>query len=140
MVSQLQSCVLNKDVKKRILVIDDNADTLILLRCVLEDICKWDVITVKSGYEGLDKAKTETLDVIILDGVMPEMDAFNFLKQLRSNPDMQTLPVILLTACVTLPEQISLLDAHISGVIIKPFDPLSLGEQVAQFLGWTIVT
>ncbi len=57
MVSQLQSCVLNKDVKKRILVIDDNTDTLILLRCVLEDICKWDVVTVKSGYEGLDKAQ-----------------------------------------------------------------------------------
>ncbi len=47
MESQLQSCVLNKDVKKRILVIDDNADTLILIRCVLEDICQWDVVMLQ---------------------------------------------------------------------------------------------
>ncbi|MBD2570678.1 response regulator [Anabaena lutea] len=138
MESQLQSCVLNKDVKKRILVIDDNADTLILLQCVLEDICKWDVITVKSADEGLVKATTETLDVIILDGVMPEMDALNFLTQLRSNPNTQTLPVILLTGSIIIAEQISFLDYNVSGVIIKPFDPLSLCEQVAQFLGWTI--
>ncbi len=138
MVSQLQSCVLNKDVKRRILVIDDNTDTLILLQCVLEDVCKWDVITVNSGYEGLVKATTETLDVIILDGVMPEMDALNFLKQLRSNPKTQPLPVILLTGSVTVAEQISFLNYNVSGVIIKPFDPLSLCEQLAQFLGWTI--
>ncbi|BAZ29328.1 two-component response regulator [Cylindrospermum sp. NIES-4074] len=136
--SQLQFCASNKMAKKRILVIDDNADILTLVQCCLEDICGWNVITASSGYEGLVKVMTEKTDAIILDGLMPGMDSLMFLKELRSNPENQSLPVVLLTGSITLTKEIPLLDLDVVGTITKPFDPLLLSEQVAQFLGWTI--
>ena len=70
--SNLQSCITNTIAKKKILVVDDNADILILLQYSLEDMGGWDVITASSGNEALIKVKAEKPDAIILDGIMPE--------------------------------------------------------------------
>lgn len=134
----LKNCVLDSSVKKRVLLIDDNTDIVTLLQYSLEDICGWSVITANSGREGLIKANTETIDAIILDGIMPDMDGLMFLQTLKNLPEKQNLPVILLTGSMTLTEQINALGFHLSGTIIKPFDPLSICEKIAQFLGWTL--
>jgi DNA-binding response OmpR family regulator len=136
--SDLQSGITNTIVKKKILVIDDNADILLLLQYSLEDIGGWDVITASSGNEALIKVKAEKPDAIILDGIMPCMNGLIFLKELRTIAEMQFLPVVLLTGSTSLAEDILSLDLDVVGTIIKPFNPILLAEQIAQFFGWKI--
>ncbi|MBD2384196.1 response regulator [Cylindrospermum sp. FACHB-282] len=136
--SKLQSCTPDKMVKKKILVIDDNPDIRTLVQYSLEDIGGWDVVTASSGCEGLAKVMAEKPDAIILDGIMPEMGSLAFLKELRTSPDFQFLPVVLVTGCTKLTEHILCSNLDVVGAIIKPFDPMLLSEQVAKLLGWTL--
>ncbi|MBS3025748.1 MAG: response regulator [Dolichospermum sp. DET50] len=136
--SDLQSSITQTIAKKKILVVDDNTDILILLQYCLQDIGGWDVITASSGNEALIKVKAEKPDAIILDGIMPQMNGLMFLKELRSIPEMQSLPVILLTGSTILTEDIPLLDLDVVGTITKPFEPMLITQQIAQFLGWKI--
>jgi CheY-like chemotaxis protein len=136
--NNLESGVPNTIVKKKILVVDDNTDILILLQYSLQDMGGWDVITASSGNEGLIKVKAENPDAIILDGIMPQMSGLMFLKELRKIPEMQSLPVILLTGSTILTKDIELLDLDVVGTIIKPFDIMLITQQIAQFLGWKI--
>jgi CheY-like chemotaxis protein len=122
--------------KKRVLVIDDEPGMRIVVQLCLEDIAGWDVILAQSGQEGLIKARTERPDAIVLDVMMPEMDGLTFLKELRANPDLPRIPVILLTAKVTLTQPQRFAELGVAGAISKPFDPLLVSDQIATFLGW----
>ncbi|HLO85198.1 MAG TPA: response regulator [Nostocaceae cyanobacterium] len=134
--SKLQPCSPETIAKKRILVVDDNPDILTLVQFSLEDIGGWDVMTASSGDEALVKVMEEKPDAIVLDGVMPGMDSLTFLQELRTSPEVQFLPVVLLTGSISLTRHIPLQDLDVVGTITKPFDPMRLSEQIAQFLGW----
>jgi DNA-binding response OmpR family regulator len=136
--SNLKFCVPETITKKKLLLVDDNVDTLTLLQYSLEDICGWRVVKAMSGYEGLVKASTEEVDAIILDGIMPEMDCLMFLSELRKNQKTKFTPVILLTGCMIISQEILSLNFDIAGVIIKPFDPLLICDKIAGFLSWKV--
>ncbi|WP_242056830.1 response regulator [Planktothrix sp. FACHB-1355] len=123
---------------KRILVIDDEPDVRAIVQGCLEDIAGWDVITAGSGQEGLVKVVTDKPDAIVLDVMMPGMDGLAFLKELRNQPEGQSIPTVLLTAKVRLDEPEILSKLGIEGVVSKPFDPFMLTEQIAAYLGWDI--
>ena len=84
------------DQKQRILAIDDETDMLLLVASALraED---FEVLTANNGKDGLELAKKEKPDAVILDVKMPEMSGFEVLEQLRLDPETQQLPVIMLT-------------------------------------------
>lgn len=121
---------------KRVLVVDDDAEIREIVQGCLEDVAGWLVIVSDSAQDGLLQAVTEQPDAIVLDVMMPHMNGLLFLRQLRSNPMTQSIPVVFLTVRVefTDPRQIRAL--NIAGTIAKPFDPLLLSTQIAQFLGW----
>lgn len=121
---------------KRVLVIDDEADVRAVVQGCLEDVAGWDVVTAGSGQEGLVKAVTEQPDGIVLDVMMPGMDGFAFLRELRSRPEGRSIPVVLLTAKINPTNPQVLFELSIKGIICKPFDPFMLTEQIADFLGW----
>lgn len=123
---------------KRVLVIDDEADVRTVVQGCLEDIAGWDVMTAGSGQEGLAQVISNPPDAILLDMMMPEMDGFTFLKNLRTQLRGRSIPVVLLTAKVNLPHATELLQLDVKGIVPKPFDPFRLTEQVAIFLGWEI--
>ena len=83
--------------QKKILVIDDEIDIVRVLKKRLEDH-RFDVVTACDGDEGLEKAHTEKPDLVILDVMMPTIDGYTFLRELRANPETQVVPVIVLTA------------------------------------------
>ncbi|GAB4203451.1 MAG: response regulator [Coleofasciculaceae cyanobacterium] len=121
---------------KRILVIDDEERIREIVRACLEDLGGWETVTAESGKEGLLLAKAETLDAILLDVSMPDMDGFVFFEMLQENPATSSIPVILLTAKV-LPDDRSRFETMgVAGVIAKPFDPLTISTQIATILGW----
>lgn len=93
---------------KRVLVIDDEADVRTVVQGCLEDIAGWSVITAASGQEGLAQVMTSQPDAILLDLMMPEMNGFTFLKNLRTQLKERSIPIVLLTAKVNLPQDAEL--------------------------------
>jgi CheY-like chemotaxis protein len=83
----------------------------------------WEAIAAQSGHEG-----------ILLDVSMPDMDGFQFYEQIKANPTTQTIPVILLTAKVLPDDRNRFAQMDIAGIIIKPFNPTLICEQVKQML------
>ena len=81
-----------KDVK--VLAIDDNNDNLITIKVLVEEhLQNVTVYTANSGAKGLELAKTLMPDAILLDVVMPIMDGFETCKRLKSDPNLQHIPV-----------------------------------------------
>ena len=121
---------------KRILVIDDDEDIQDVAQVALEVVGGWEVITASSGIEGLSLAATEQPDAILLDVMMPDLDGIATLKQLKTNPATQTIPVILLTAKVQSSDRDRFAQLDIIAIIPKPFKTMLLANQVAEILGW----
>lgn len=121
---------------RRILIIDDEDDIREVAQLCLETVGGWDVITAGSGREGLVTAETEQPDAILLDVMMPEMDGPTTFQKLQANPQTSHIPVLLLTAKVQAAEQRRFAELGVTAVLVKPFDPLMLANQVAQALNW----
>jgi CheY-like chemotaxis protein len=123
---------------KRILVIDDEDDIREVAQLSLEMVGGWVVLTAGSGSEGIDKAEEEQPDAILLDVMMPDMDGPTTYALMQRSTKTQKIPVILLTAKVQANDQRRFAELGVAGVIAKPFDPMSLAGQVAQFLSWSL--
>ncbi len=112
-----------------VLVIDDDPVILDLLRVNFE-IEGFDVVTATNGEEGLERAHAVQPDVVISDIMMPKRDGLQLLGDLKSNPDTEDLPVILLSAKAQKSEVQEGLDLGADDYITKPFDPIKLIERL----------
>ena len=121
---------------KCILVIDDEQNLCAVIQACLENLGAWEVLTALSGTEGLSIAQTQQPDAILWDVMMPDMDEISLIRDLQTNPATQAIPVILLTAKVESADLAEFAQSGVAGVITKPFEPLTLAEQVASTLGW----
>lgn len=119
-----------------VLVIDDEAAVREVIQGCLEDIAEWQVFAAGSGREGLLIAASEQPQAILLDVSMPEMDGIETFQKLQENPVTQTIPVILLTARVQPQDRAQFSTLGVAGVIIKPFDPMTLVDEIAELLSW----
>jgi CheY-like chemotaxis protein len=124
---------------KRILVIDDEANVRIVVRTCLEILREWEVLLAASGHEGLLLAQTERPDAILLDVMMPGMDGVAFVRELQANPKVRAIPVVFLTAKAELTQPRQFQALGVKGAIAKPFNPLTLHDQIAISLGWNQV-
>jgi len=115
--------------KLTVLVIDDDPVILELLRVNFQ-IEGFDVICAKDGEEGLKLAHSERPDVVISDIMMPRRDGLQMLSDLKSHPDTQDLPVILVSAKAQRSEVQHGLDMGADDYITKPFDPLELIDRL----------
>lgn len=123
---------------KRILLIDDEEDIREVTRLSLEMVGGWQVMLAASGREGLAVARLELPDAILLDVMMPELDGFATFQGLQTDCVTRSIPVIFLTAKVNSVDRQLFEQLAVRGVICKPFEPLKLAAQVAQFLGWNL--
>lgn len=123
---------------KRVLVIDDEADIRAIIQGCLEEIAGWEVLSAASGTEGIQIAAAEQPDAILLDVSMPQMNGLEAFSKLKTHPQTQTIPVAFLTAKALPDEQIHFSRLAIAGVILKPFDPMTLVEQIARLFSWDI--
>ena len=121
---------------KRILIIDDEADIREVAQLSLEISSGWEVLTAASGSEGLATAEAQQPDAILLDVMMPDMDGPTTFQKLQKTPNTKDIPVIFLTAKVQAAEQLRYAQLGVTAVLTKPFDPVMLGNQIAEALGW----
>ena len=122
---------------KKILVIDDELDIREIVQISLEEFAGWQCTTVSSAPAGLMKLQEESFDAILLDVSMPDVDGFQFLQMLHNQPIVHNPPVILMTAKVLPQAQQEFDQWGISGVIAKPFNPLTSAEEISTILGWS---
>lgn len=121
---------------RRILIIDDEADIRVIAKASLQITRNWDVIVAASGEEGMILAHAKQPDAILLDVMMLGMNGLDTLQALKSNPVTQPIAVILLTATVKVATQQQYAQLGAKAVIIKPFDPGRLAEQIETALEW----
>jgi CheY-like chemotaxis protein len=123
-------------VSRRILIIDDEADIREVVGLSLETVAGWEVVTANSGAQGLASAIEHQPDAILLDVMMPGMDGPTTFRELRNNPATARIPVLLLTAKVQSTDQKRFANLGVQAVLFKPFDPLTLPDQISGALGW----
>jgi CheY-like chemotaxis protein len=123
-------------VGRKILIIDDEDDIREVAALSLESVAGWQVLTANSGAQGLARAAEHKPDAILLDVMMPGMDGPTTFRELRKNPLTARIPVLLLTAKVQSTDQRRFADLGVEAVLFKPFDPMTLSEQIASVLGW----
>src|SRR6204780_5522791 len=120
----------------RVLIIDDEEDIREVAALSLETVAGWQVYMANSGAQGLARAGEHQPDAILLDVMMPGMDGPTTFRELRKNPATAKIPVLLLTAKVQSNDQRRFADLGVQAILFKPFDPLTLSNQIEKILGW----
>jgi two-component system, OmpR family, response regulator len=118
----------------RIMLVDDEPDIRTIGELSLVEVGGMSVVAAASGAEALAIAPGERLDLILLDVMMPEMDGPSVLTCLREDARTARIPVVFMTAKVQRHEVQRYLALGAAGVIAKPFDPLTLPDQVRSVL------
>lgn len=118
------------DYKAKILAIDDDQKLTNLLKNYLSRF-KYDVIVANHPHDGLDIVKSEIPDLIILDVMLPDMEGFEVLKELRKE---YSIPVIMLTARGEVTDRIVGLEMGADDYLPKPFEPRELVARIQAVL------
>lgn len=118
--------------KPRILLVDDSADMRDYLCRLL--IGPYEVFCAADGYEALESVNTCLPDLILTDVMMPRMDGVSLLKELRSNPKTQILPIIFLSARAGEEARVAGLESGADDCLIKPFTARELLARVKSHL------
>ncbi|MBN9388083.1 MAG: response regulator [Chloroflexi bacterium] len=117
----------------RVLVVEDSED----IRTLLEELLEaegYNLVFATNGEEGLEKAKREHPDIILMDLSLPGMDGWETVYRLRQLAEFKTTPVIALTAHATRKDEERALAAGCTGYISKPFDMENLLNYIASFV------
>lgn len=123
----------------KILIVDDDPDLVEAVTMILESK-NYDVIAAYGGIEGLEKAKTEEPDLIVLDVMMPDKDGYAVCKELKADPKYGKIPILLLTAVVskistTRYTQQMGLETEADDYVDKPVEPAELVRRIEVLLG-----
>ena len=116
-----------------ILLADDDESVLMVARLGLRR-AGFDVTVVEDGTSALARARETAFDAVILDWNMPGLDGPDVCRQLLADPSWTRVPILFLTAASHDGVDREAREAGAIGVLRKPFDPMSLGDQVKQIL------
>ena len=114
---------------QKILVIEDNAQNLYLIHFLLESN-GYTVIEAENGIIGIQKAKEEKPDIILLDIQLPEMDGYEIARILRSTPGIDSIPIIAVTSYAMAGDKERILAAGATDYIEKPINPATFVDQI----------
>ncbi len=120
--------------RPKILLVDDDVDLVKVMSGALESKA-YEVIIAYNGQEGLEKARKEKPDLVVLDILMPVADGFTFADQFRKDPSLAKIPVLALTSfSESLGQPFPF---EVTEYILKPIKPRDLVARVEQFLNRT---
>ena len=119
--------------KQRVLIVEDNVDNFELVRFLLER-AGYEVLSAANGVEGVDAAKREQPDLVLMDLSMPEMDGWKATAQMKAEATTRHIPVLALTAHTLPSERKRAIDAGCDGYISKPINVASFDKLVSTLL------
>ena len=122
----------------RVMIVDDDPDIVESVTMVLQKN-DHEVIQAYGGVEGLEKAKSEKPDAIILDVMMPDKDGYEVCKELKGDPNYRDIPILLLTAVVSKISSTSYthrmgMETEADDYVDKPVEPTELVRLVERLL------
>jgi len=118
---------------KRLLLIDDDPNLILLVKDYLE-FRGYEVVTAENGREALEVLEQEIPDMIICDVMMPEMDGYTLVDQVRQDPRTSWIPVLFLSAKGQSQDRVKGLNTGADVYMVKPFEPEELVAQVESSL------
>lgn len=121
----------------KVLIIDDEPDVLLLCRVNFE-FAGHEVIEAGEGETGLQLAREENPDLVVLDLMLPRKDGMSVLQELHAAPETAEMPVVLLTAKTQSEDQLRGFQAGADEYITKPFSPAVLTSTVERVHGMSL--
>jgi len=108
--------------KRRVAIVDDDPVTRLLVKRLLE-VDGYDVLEGENGYQAIDLARRERPDLLLVDLLMPEMDGYQAIAEIRKDLSLVSLPVIVLTAEGSSGVEQRVLELGADDYLVKPFEP-----------------
>ena len=118
----------------RVLIIDDDPDMVMVLGLLMK-VNGITALTATAGVEGLEEARADKPDVILLDIMMPNMDGYEVIKELRSDESTKGIPVIFVTARMDAESRERAESLGADGYLTKPYERNSLMEVIRRVAG-----
>ncbi|MBI1993315.1 MAG: response regulator [Deltaproteobacteria bacterium] len=117
------------DSKRRILLAEDHPGTIEVMQTELE-VLGYEVVVAQDGQEAVEKAATESPDLIVMDIIMPKLDGFQATARIRENPRTRDIPILAATALARPGDREKCLESGCDGYIAKPFTHRQLGAAI----------
>ena len=119
---------------RRVLVVDDERAIRLLCRVNLA-ASGMDVLEAEDGQAALELARTERPDLVLLDVMMPEVDGWTVARELAADERTREIPIVFLTARADAADKRLGQQLGCVGYLVKPFDPVTIGDFVEDVLG-----
>ncbi len=118
----------------KILITDDAPHTRMMVSKIIEKMTPWEVMEAEDGEKALEVLAGEKPDLIVLDIMMPNMDGYELLQELKSNPEYEHIPVLIFTALKTPKSEQKVYELGADGFLVKPIEPKRMVDQIKQTL------
>ena len=118
---------------KRILVVEDQEDNRRIVRDLLS-ASGYQLVEATTGEEGLKLAASEKPDLILMDIQLPGMDGYEVTRRIKANPELNPIPIIVVTSYALSGDDKKAFDAGCNGYVTKPFSPRVLLAKIREFL------
>ena len=120
-------------IRPRILCVDDEVQNLALLSAVLMPE-GYEVIEAQNGEEALKKIRTEQVDIVLLDVMMPGMDGFEVCQEIKRDKKYRNIPIVMITALAAKTDRIKSIEAGAEEFLSKPFDQTEVLARITMLL------
>ncbi|KAA3617275.1 MAG: type II/IV secretion system protein [Calditrichaeota bacterium] len=118
----------------RILITDDSDQTRLMVTKIIQKMSKWETLEARDGEEALKIIHQDKPDLLVLDIMMPNMDGYEVLQEIKSNPELENIPVLIFSALKTQKSEQKVYELGADGFIVKPIDPKRMIEQISKVL------
>jgi two-component system cell cycle response regulator len=119
--------------RSKILIVDDEPFNVDYLEQELEEL-NYETISAGNGQEALDKVRAESPDLVLLDIMMPIMDGFAVLAQMKRDSQLRDIPVIIISAMNDLQSVVKGIEQGAEDYLPKPFEPVLLHARISSSL------
>lgn len=118
----------------RFLIVDDSVTMRRIIANILLRLGYPEVLHASHGREALDRLAAETVDVVITDWYMPEMNGLDFVKTMRNSPATSHIPIVVVTANAASDDIQQALELGVNSYILKPFTVETMKEKIGALI------
>ncbi|MGW8222785.1 MAG: response regulator [Syntrophobacteria bacterium] len=118
---------------KLILVVEDQEDNRRIIRDLLTSV-GYEVMEAVTGEEGVAAAETHRPDLILMDVQLPGLDGYEATRQIKANPDLAHIPIIVVTSYALSGDDVKAFEAGCNAYVSKPFSPRELLAKIREYL------
>jgi two-component system cell cycle response regulator DivK len=118
---------------KLILVVEDQEDNRRIMRDLLTSV-GYEVIEAVTGEDGVAMADSQRPDLILMDIQLPRLDGYEATRQIKANPDLEHIPIIVVTSYALSGDDVKAFEAGCDAYVSKPFSPRELLAKIREYL------